>query len=264
MGAWRPITRARRRLGRSRRTTIGCVRRRRRQPIEWLLPPNCEHALDLGAGTGLLTRALTGKVAHLIAVEPDARMLVVLTARSPTVDAVEGRGEAIPLPDASQDAVLVSSAWHWMHPERATAEVARVLRDRGRFGVVWTSRDRSIDWIRELERLRLSTERYPDDSEVSARTRHLREVLLPDNSLFDHVETASFRFATSMSVDDMVQMLATYSGVIMASAEERAAGLARTRAALGRWFPNQGEISVPMRAACWRADRVSRDAIDDR
>lgn len=231
--------------------------------IEWLLPPSCAHVLDLGAGTGLLTRALTGKVAHVIAVEPDARMRAVLTARTPGVHAVEGRGEAIPLPDASQDAVLVSSAWHWMHPERATAEVARVLRDRGRFGVVWTSRDRSIDWIRELDRLRVSTERYPDDGDVATRTRHLREVLLPDNALFDHVETASFRFATTMTVDNLAQMLATYSGVIIASAEERAAGLARTRAALGSWFPNQDEISVPMRAACWRADRVSRDSIGD-
>jgi ubiquinone/menaquinone biosynthesis C-methylase UbiE len=256
----------------SRATSFGAIaedydRLRQAPPeaaVEWLLPPNCEHALDLGAGTGLLTRALTGKVAHLIAVDPDARMLAVLTARSPSVHAVEGRGEAIPLPDASQDAVLVSSAWHWMHPGHATAEVARVLRDRGRFGVAWASRDRSIDWIRELDRLRVSTERYPDDGDVASRTRHLREVLLADNAPFDHVETASFPFATTMMVDDLAQMLATYSGVITGSAEERAAGLARTRAALGSWFPNQDEISVPMRAACWRADRVRRDAIDDR
>ena len=111
--------------------------------VDWLLPDRCDVVVDLGAGTGLLTRALTSKAGHVIAVEPDDRMRSVLAARSPGVEVLAGRGEAIPLPDAAADAVLVSSAWHWMDPGRAVPEVARVLRDGGRFGVLGTGRDPS-------------------------------------------------------------------------------------------------------------------------
>jgi hypothetical protein len=31
-----------------------------------------------------------------------------------------------------------------MDPKRTMPEIARVLRDGGRFGVIWTSRDRSV------------------------------------------------------------------------------------------------------------------------
>ena len=65
---------------------------------------------------------------------------------------MEGRGESIPLPDAAADAVFVSTAWHWMDHEQAVPEAARVLRDGGRLGLIWTSRDREVDWLRELER----------------------------------------------------------------------------------------------------------------
>jgi len=227
--------------------------------VDWLLPLGCETAVDVGAGTGLLTRALAGRVREVVAVEPDARMRAVLAARTPGVRVVEGRGEAIPLPDASWDAVLVSSAWHWMDPELAVPEVARVLRDRGRFGVVWTSRDREVDWIRELDRLRISTPGGPPSDEVVLeRRRRLTEVRLPDDAPFNHVESRSFPFTSVMGIEDLVGALATHSRVIVADPAEREAGMQRARLALRSWFPDRDEITVPMRARCWRADRLPR------
>src|SRR5262245_11743837 len=80
------------------------------QALDWLVPPCCRPASDTAAGTGLFTRALRRRVKDVIAVEPDDRMREVLAARSPGVRAVEGRGEVIPVPDASADGVFVSSA----------------------------------------------------------------------------------------------------------------------------------------------------------
>ena len=82
------------------------------------------------------TRALQRRVTQVIAVEPDERMRAVLAARSPGVRAVAGQGEAIPVPDASADGVFVSSAWHWLDPGQAVPEIARVLHDGGRLGVI--------------------------------------------------------------------------------------------------------------------------------
>ena len=83
--------------------------------------------VDLGAGTGALTRLLVGRADEVVAVEPDDRMRAVLTEAVPGSRAVAGRGEAIPLPDASVDAVVASSSWHWMDPVPTLLEVGRVL-----------------------------------------------------------------------------------------------------------------------------------------
>ena len=125
--------------------------------VDWLVPAGCRSAVDLAAGTGLFTRALLGRVPEITAVEPDGRMRAVLAERTEGVRVLDGRGEAIPLPDASADAVFVSTAWHWFDPALAVPEIARVLRDGGRLGVIWTSRDRAGDWVAELDLLRLST-----------------------------------------------------------------------------------------------------------
>src|ERR1700684_3546499 len=65
--------------------------------LDWLVPPACAVAVDLGAGPGLFPRALLGRAARVVAVEPDARMREVLARRSPAVDVRAGRGEAMPL-----------------------------------------------------------------------------------------------------------------------------------------------------------------------
>ncbi|MHA6796118.1 class I SAM-dependent methyltransferase [Pseudonocardia bannensis] len=228
--------------------------------VAWLLPEDCAVAVDVAAGTGLLTRALARHVPRVTAVEPDPRMRAVLSARSPDVRVVEGRGEALPLPDASADAVLIASAWHWMDPDRAVPEIARVLRDGGRFGVTWTSRDHQVEWVRDLDRFRPPATAGPVEGgaeDTSPRRRH-RDVELPEDGLFEDIERTTFAFTRRMTIDDVVDMLATYSGFITADPQERAVGARRARAALEQRFPGADEIDLPMRSWCWRADRAAR------
>jgi SAM-dependent methyltransferase len=229
--------------------------------VGWLLPADCRVAVDLGAGTGLLTRALARKVPQVVAVEPDERMAAVLRTRSSGeqlagIRVAQGRGEAIPLPDASADGVFASSSWHWLDPARAPREIARVLRDSGRLGVIWTSRDRRTEWVREVESFRDRAVEPADDRDEQW-PRHHREVSLP-GELFGSVESESFSFTRRMTIDDFVDMLATYSGAIIASRQDREAGLARARAVLERRFPGASQIDVPMRSQCFRADRLPR------
>jgi SAM-dependent methyltransferase len=228
------------------------------QAVDWLVPPGCEVAVDVGAGTGLFTRTLVGRAAQVIAVEPDARMRKVLTARSPGVRVVEGRGESIPLPDASADAVFVSSAWHWMDAERAVPEIGRVLRDGGRFGLIWTSRDREVDWVRNLDRL---PGQDVSEAESADRMRRRLDVVLPEPRIFDNIAREKFRFVRTMAVEDVVAMVGTYSRVIVASPDDRSRRLAQARAAVEARFPGAETIEVPMRAWCWRADRIARGAL---
>ena len=183
-----------------------------------------------------------------------ARMRKVLTERSPGVRTLEGRGESIPLADAAADAVFVSSAWHWMDHERAVPEIGRVLRDGGRLGLIWTSRDREVGWVRNLDRL-------PGEetaaAEAAQRARR-RLDFLPVPAIFRNFTRETFRFARTMTIDEAVAMLATYSRVIVASPDDRARRLAEARAALEARFPGADAVDIPMQARCWRADRVAR------
>jgi SAM-dependent methyltransferase len=93
--------------------------------------------LDLGAGTGKLTRLLAATFACVVAVEPAAAMRRRLSAACPDVDLLDGTAEAIPLADASVDAVFVAQAFHTFDDPRALAEIARVLSARGLLVLMW-------------------------------------------------------------------------------------------------------------------------------
>jgi SAM-dependent methyltransferase len=220
--------------------------------LRWLLPDGCTTAVDLAAGTGLVSRAAAPFAERLVAIEPDPRMAAVLHARSPGVTVLRGVGEAIPLAEASVDAVLISSAWHWLDPERAIPELGRVLRDGGRLCVLRSGLDQEAGWLRELRR-----------PERSGRDEQLRDTsgryqALPTTGQFGGAMRESFPFTRTMSAAEFTDLLATYSALITASAQDRAADLGRVRTELDRMFPDGGPIEVPMRCRCWRAERVSR------
>jgi hypothetical protein len=148
-----------------------------------------------------------------------------------------------------------------MDKDLAVPEVARVLRDGGRLGVTWTDRE-PVSWLP-------SDEWFAGDTRQQARAtagRIMREreedraAFLPDPAPFRNIDTETFRFTRSMAIGDLIDSLLTHSHVITASEAVRAAGRARATAALAARFPGAASIEVPMRARCWRADRVPRSS----
>ncbi len=220
--------------------------------LTWLIPERCELGVDLAAGTGLFTRALAERVPNVIAVEPDARMREVFTLRSPHLQVRAGSGEAIPVEGAGADLVTVSSAWHWLDPQPASREIARVLRDGGRLAVVWTHMTHddglpSIDWDA------LGVQRH--DREGVSRQR---QFTLPDGAPFGAVERAEFRYVQPTSKADIVATLATYSPVIALDDDARARALELAAARLDERFSGEGLLDVAIVTRCVRADRLPR------
>jgi SAM-dependent methyltransferase len=123
------------------------------EAIDWLLPAGATRVLDLGAGTGKLTRQLVSRGLDVVAVEPLQAMREQLASSVSGVAVRAGSAEQIPLADGSVDAVLVAQAWHWVDPPRAVPEVARVLAPGGQLSLVWNLRDEQEDWVAILSRI---------------------------------------------------------------------------------------------------------------
>lgn len=121
--------------------------------VDWLLGSSAGQVLDLGAGTGKLTRSVVAGGRETFAVDPSREMLARLQQALPQVEARIGTAESIPMPDESVDAVVVGQAWHWVDPSKAVPEIARVLRPGGTLGLVWNVRDDSVTWVAQLNRL---------------------------------------------------------------------------------------------------------------
>jgi SAM-dependent methyltransferase len=182
--------------------------------VDWLLPAGTPRVLDLGAGTGKLTRQLHERGLAVTAVDPSEGMLGELRRVLPDVPAHLGSAESIPLPDASVDAVLVAQAWHWVDPATAVPEIARVLSPGGRLGLLWNLRDESVDWVDRLGDIIDSAER--------GRSTDVGEP-------FGDVEIREFRWTHRISRDALLDLVASRSSVILLPSDERAALLAQVR-----------------------------------
>jgi SAM-dependent methyltransferase len=97
--------------------------------------------LDVGAGTGKLTRVLAQRYRRVIAVEPLDGMRAILERVVPSAETHAGSAESIPLPAASVDGVFAGQAFHWFANDQAITELARVLRPGGVLALIWNGPD---------------------------------------------------------------------------------------------------------------------------
>jgi SAM-dependent methyltransferase len=208
--------------------------------------------LDLAAGTGAVTRVLTGRVPRVLAVEPDERMRAVLSARCPEAEVLAGRGEGIPLSDGSVDAVVISSAWHWLDPERAVPEITRVLRPSGTLGIIWMSRDARVPWVAEFNALAREQNRAPEGTTDERRRR--RQVKFPPGTPMSPAEEHTVEYALPTTKDELFGLLGTYSGVITLDPDRRADLSRRVREFLDRQPWDQ--VDLPMICRCLRSTRL--------
>jgi SAM-dependent methyltransferase len=228
------------------------------EALDWLIPEGASDVLEIGAGTGILTRLLAERVVHVTAVEPDDRMRRVLARQAAGVEVLAGHAEELPAATSSYDMVIAASAWHWVDEERAVPEVARVLRPGGRLSLVWSGPDRSVDWMRSLWAGGIVfTPEDRTEEDARRRRRHVVNVDIGDQRPFLAPETALFRWNRPMTKGDIVALATTYSSVIVMDPEARRQHLHAMASYLDTHEPSAGMdvIDVPMRSYCWRATK---------
>jgi SAM-dependent methyltransferase len=251
-----------------------------RVAVDWLVPARLSRVVDLGAGTGALTRLLVDKADEVVAVEPDQRMRAVLNERVPGVRAVKGRGESMALPDGCADAVLASSSWHWMDLVPTLLEVGRVLVPGGVLGVLWSGPDPEGPFLLEAQALLAQQARGlggiggiggigTGDSEDREGGSEIAGLILadarrPPPSLeippgvpFSQPEHEVFTWAAALTADDLIGLLGTLSWIITMPEETRQRVLSEARRLLRDLLGVEGDVTVDLdfRADTWRARR---------
>jgi SAM-dependent methyltransferase len=179
--------------------------------------------VDLGAGTGKLTRLLADRFARVIAVEPDAAMRGLIDAGEP----VPGSAESIPLPDGNADAIFAAEAFHWFDWEFALPEIARVLPSGGVLALLWNRYD-AEDFV------------LPDGIVPPSRTqKHGRFASGEWRSAFDGAPFGPFGEKVAvqeadMSRDRLIDYFASVSPVTSLSPPDREEAMQRIVEALDR------------------------------
>ncbi len=209
--------------------------------VRWLAGDEPKDVVDLGAGTGKLTRSLVALGHRVTAIEPLPEMLEHIPETAPGAAAILGNAEVIPLPDAYADVVTAAQAFHWFDHAVALPEIARVLRPGGRLALVWNTRDDRDPWVAELSATIGSETIEREDAEGP----------IDRSGLFEPVERETFTWTQQLDRAMLRDLVLSRSYCAVLTQAEREEILD----AVGRLFDEHatgGEIELPYLTECYR------------
>lgn len=218
--------------------------------VRWLLGEQPVTVLELGAGTGKLTRVMAELGHDVHATDPDAAMLQILERAVPGVPTVRASAEEIPLADASVDAVVAAQAFHWFDLDRALPEIARVLRPGGRLCLVWNARNEKIPWVRRLGTIIGTQDQRTEPAEA-----------LIFSELFGFVEEREFTHWQTIDRRTVQDLVLSRSNVAVLDERARAAKMAEVLAFYDEFGRGMDGMQLPYVTRCFRADVLDRAVV---
>jgi SAM-dependent methyltransferase len=194
--------------------------------------------LDVGAGTGKLSRLVASRGVDVVAVEPAAAMLAKV-ASAPGVLAVRSLAEALPFRAGAFECAAAASSFHWFDGPSALAELHRVLRAGGRLALLWNRRVEE-GWVGRLSAIVNRREggapRY--------RKGEWRRAVDVAPRLFEPVEEAHFPHAQTLTPAGVLDRVASISFIAAMPEAGRAQVLEEVRALLAAHPDTAGRTEV--------------------
>jgi SAM-dependent methyltransferase len=178
--------------------------------------------LEIGSGTGKLTRSLVARDLDVTCIEPGANLAAVARRVVPDARIVEARFEDW-VPDGSHDGVCCATAWHWLDADVAAPKVHSLLPAGGVLAVIGTHHvcpPGHDPFFREIQRVYASFGDGIDDLPDVGDIRHDDAIALRATGLFD-VEDRSYLRVIEYDAETYIEVLKTYSGHIVMTDEQR-------------------------------------------
>ena len=228
------------------------------EAVDWLIE-HCRiepgsRVCDLAAGTGKLTRLLEPARPNLLAVEPIDGMAAVLQRTCPSVPPVAATAEALPFADGALDAITAAQAFHWFDADTALPELQRVLRPGGRLGLVFNTRDRTVDWADALWSIMDRVEKR-----APWHDQGWREAAFETERCFGPLHEATFQHEHILDADGVVARFAGVSHVAVLAAAEQDVVFGEVRALLATHPSIAGlpAFPIPYRVDAYWCERVA-------
>jgi SAM-dependent methyltransferase len=199
--------------------------------------------LDLGAGTGKLTRLLVAEGLDVMAVEPSSAMRAKLAETVPIARVLDGTAESIPLPNSSVQCVTVAQAFHHFRADDALKEIHRILGSGGALALFWIVYAPEGAIKVELDRI---IDRHIDPESAVWAAFGAWPKAFESTQLFSGAGQRSFPHAHALPSKYLATWMATSSDVASLPAERRDALLEEIQA-LASTLPQHLEMPAQTR-----------------
>jgi len=154
---------------------------------------------DIGAGTGIGARLLGDRQITVTAVEPNAAMRDMALPH-PNVTFHAAPAEDTQLPDHSFDLITCCQAFHWFNTPLALAEFQRILKPRGRLGLLWNKRTTEDPFTEKYEDII----RRASDRQVKVLTEFQAADRVSHSPQFKNYRLQVFQWKRPMTYEEIV------------------------------------------------------------
>ncbi len=211
------------------------------EAVRWLVGTSPGRVLELGAGTGKITGALTALGHDVVATDTSGQMLHELQRRAPGTRTIVSRAESIPLPTSSVDVVVAAQAFHWFDAQAALSEIARVLRPGGVLSLVWNAADLTVPWVRKIFTL------------IGYLNEGVGDDPVEGSELFATSEAKVFRHWQQFHRPSLIGFVASQSRVATLAPAQRDKILGEVGALYDSYGRGHDGMLMPWRSYCYRA-----------
>ena len=162
---------------------------------------------DIGAGTGLFSKALLKTGAEVFAIEPDDDMRAKAfhdLSCFPLFHAIDGSAEKIPLPDQSVDFITAAQAFHWFDKSVFKRECLRVLKPHGRVALIWNVEIFGSDFFKDYGIILKKHTHSKDQSEEEAAYLTENYFFKPAEIFLDSFQRLEFENNLFLNLDTFI------------------------------------------------------------